>query len=263
MNTRSRDTFARQPPVRDGTASEDDAGAASEAARRASRPAGEARDGAAQPWIPTAADAVEMCRALADRQHKLDRAMRRIADLEDEVQRLAEAVRQERRFAYYDELTGLPNRRLLLDRFNQALARGSRRKKQLALLFIDLDAFKQVNDALGHAAGDELLRQVATRLSQRVRTSDTVCRYGGDEFVVLLAEIDSQESALAAARKIRSAIGKPYPMPTGPVKITASIGMAVYPMDGASYAELIVRSDLAMYFDKARCPPTIELGRHA
>ncbi len=210
--------------------------------------------------MPTPADGLEMCRALADRQRLLDQALSRVAELDREVARLTRAVDQERLFAYYDELTGLPNRRLLLDRFNQAVARGARRKKQLALLFIDLDAFKLVNDKLGHAIGDELLRQVATRLSQCVRTSDTVCRHGGDEFVVLLAEIESQESALTAARKIRSAIGRPYQMHAGAIKITASIGMAVYPVDGASYADLIVRSDMAMYFDKSRCPPPFDLA---
>ena len=120
------------------------------------------------------------------------------------MNQLAQAVAQARRFSHYDQLTGLPNRTLLLDRFNQAAARAARQRKQVALLFLDLDGFKSINDMLGHAAGDRLLQQVAARLTASIRTSDTACRYGGDEFVVLLPELECGESAVAACEKIRA-----------------------------------------------------------
>jgi diguanylate cyclase (GGDEF)-like protein len=190
---------------------------------------------------------------LADQQRRLLLAKTRIERLEQEVAQLKLAVANERQYAYFDALTGLPNRRLLMDRFNQAIARGARLHTRMALLFLDLDGFKCVNDALGHATGDELLMQVARRLNACIRASDTACRYGGDEFVVLLAQIENHEKALLVARKIRAAIAKPYLLQEQVVRVTTSIGMAVYPADGRSYAELIERSDVAMFFDKARC----------
>jgi diguanylate cyclase (GGDEF)-like protein len=120
---------------------------------------------------------------------------------------LQRAVLRSRRFAFHDELTGLPNRRLLLDRYHQAVALATRQHRLVALLFLDLDGFKNVNDTHGHAAGDRILQLVAARLLASIRASDTACRYGGDEFVVLLPELDTPGSAVAAARKIRSAVG--------------------------------------------------------
>jgi diguanylate cyclase (GGDEF)-like protein len=140
-----------------------------------------------------------------------------------------------------------------MDRFNQALARSARLHTQMALLFLDLDGFKAINDALGHAAGDQLLLQVAKRLNVCIRASDTACRFGGDEFVVLLTQVESHDRALLVARKIRAAIAKPYLLQEQVVRVTTSIGMAMYPSDGSNYVELIDRSDIAMYFDKARC----------
>lgn len=191
-----------------------------------------------------------------DAQRNLELARIRIDRLEQEVARLRRAVADERRYAYFDALTGLPNRRLLMDRFNQALARSARLHSQMALLFLDLDGFKATNDALGHAAGDQLLLQVARRLNVCIRASDTACRFGGDEFVVLLAQIENQDRAQLVARKIRTAIAKPYLLQEQVVRVTTSIGMAVYPADGCNYVELIDRSDVAMYFDKARCAGT-------
>jgi diguanylate cyclase (GGDEF)-like protein len=207
-------------------------------------------------WIPSATDAADLCRALADRQRQLDLALKKIGKLDQDVAQLTQAVALERQYAYYDALTALPNRRLLMDRFNQAVARGSRQHKQMALLFLDLNGFKSINDLHGHEIGDELLKQVANRLVSCTRTSDTVCRYGGDEFVILLAEIAGQESAVAAAAKIRARIAKPYTLAGKTVRLTTSVGLAVYPIDGARYADLIGRSDFAMYFDKASCPAT-------
>ena len=168
-----------------------------------------------------------------------------------EVLQLRHAVVEARQFAHYDQLTGLPNRSLLLDRFDQAAARGARQHKQVAVLFLDLDGFKSVNDSLGHAAGDRLLQQVAARLTASIRTSDTACRYGGDEFIILLPELECRESAVAAAKKIQAHLATPYVIDGTTIEVTASVGMAVYPMDGSEFGNLIEHADAAMYCNKA------------
>jgi len=180
--------------------------------------------------------------------------MRRETHLNEKVLQLTSAAAQAVRFAYHDELTGLPNRRLLTDRLTQAAARAQRRHSQVALLFLDLDGFKNINDTLGHAAGDKLLQQFATRLSACVRMTDTVSRYGGDEFVILLPELDGQDSAIAAAAKICSRLEIPFLVDDTEITLTASIGLAVYPTDGGDCTDLLKQSDVAMYRDKARGP---------
>jgi len=120
------------------------------------------------------------------------------------------------------------------------------------LLFLDLDGFKAINDALGHVAGDSLLKQVAARLSACVRTSDTACRFGGDEFVVLVPELEGRSSAAAAARKIRTHLAAPYFVGGVEVGVATSMGVALYPVDGKTYEDLLRQSDVAMYWDKAR-----------
>ena len=166
--------------------------------------------------------------------------------------RLAQKEAQSRHVATHDELTGLPTRSLLLDRFNQAVAQGARQGRRVALLFLDLDGFKSVNDGLGHGAGDLLLQQVAGRLSACIRAGDTACRYGGDEFVIMLPEVDGLETAAMVAEKIRSQLSTPYLVDGGTVKVTASIGTAVYPVDGQDYDALVQQSDIRMYRAKAR-----------
>ncbi len=208
----------------------------------------------------------ELRRALATSQQAL-RAARRHADALQEqdsiltrrVIQLEGALVQARQFGYHDELTGLPNRGLLLDRFNQAVARAARQHKHVALLFLDLDGFKGINDAFGHAAGDCLLQQVAARLAASIRSSDTACRYGGDEFVLLLPELDGQESAVVAADKIRAHLATPYVVDGMTIAVTASIGLSVYPADGKEYGDLIRMSDVAMYRNKVRglAPPSV------
>jgi diguanylate cyclase (GGDEF)-like protein len=202
--------------------------------------------------------AAELERALDVSRERLRAALCRIDVLETnslalrhQVALLQRTVTRSRRFAYHDELTGLPNRRLLLDRYNQAVALAARLHRLVALLFIDLDAFKTVNDTHGHAAGDRILQQVAVRLSASIRASDTACRYGGDEFVVLLPELEMRRSALAAARKIRARLAAPYVVDGTQITLTASIGIAVYPTDGHEYAELMRATDGSMYRDKA------------
>jgi len=208
---------------------------------------------------PTAAMTERLERALEVSRERLRAALCRTDALETEglllkhqVALLQRTVAQARQFAYHDELTGLPNRRLLLDRYNQAVALAARQKRRVALLFLDLNGFKKVNDVHGHAAGDSILRQVAERLRACIRTSDTACRYGGDEFVVLLPELAGRESALAAARKIRARLAVPCMVEGTQIAVTASIGVAVYPVDGNEFGDLMRMSDGLMYRDKAR-----------
>lgn len=152
--------------------------------------------------------------------------------------------------ARYDELTGLPNRGLLSDRLDTALARTQRERGRMALLYLDLDGFKQVNDSLGHAAGDLLLQEVARRLTQSLRKQDTVARMGGDEFVVLLENILTPEHAAAVADKLRSAIGQPVMIDGRQLHITPSVGIALYPEHGADARALIQHADQAMFAAK-------------
>jgi len=201
---------------------------------------------------PMFSGALDLQVALAEGTRNLDLAIQQISRLQQEIAQLSASSAKARDDAYHDELTGLPNRRLFVDRFHQAVARGSRHHKRMALLFLDLDGFKVINDSLGHDMGDKLLQQVAGRLLGCIRASDTVCRYGGDEFLVLLVEIDGLKSAMAVAAKVRSHIAKAYSLPGTVVHLTTSVGVAMQPAEGGGVADLIRRSDVAMYFDKAR-----------
>jgi diguanylate cyclase (GGDEF)-like protein/PAS domain S-box-containing protein len=158
----------------------------------------------------------------------------------------ADAIRMSH-LACHDFLTDLPNSVLLRDRITQAIALARRYDKRAAVLFIDLDDFKSVNDLLGHAVGDELLRSVALRLKGTVRASDTVSRNGGDEFVVLLAEIAREEDAALGADKIIAAMAAPHEVLGRKLHLTASVGAAVYPIHGASAEALLQAADMAMY----------------
>jgi diguanylate cyclase (GGDEF)-like protein len=150
--------------------------------------------------------------------------------------------------AFHDSLTGLPNRLLLIDRLGHALARASRTDSRAAVLFIDLDTFKNVNDSLGHAAGDELLREAASRLLSCVRAADTAARFGGDEFVVLLEDVDEHRVARVANR-ILEAMNEPFMIQNREVFIGASIGIAV---GGDEADDLLRNADLALYRAKAK-----------
>jgi diguanylate cyclase (GGDEF)-like protein len=152
-----------------------------------------------------------------------------------------------KQLAYHDTLTGLPNRTLFNDRFDHALAHASRYQHKLALLVMDLDHFKEVNDSLGHAAGDNLLKEIANRLATIMRKIDTVSRMGGDEFLLLLAEITGEEDASAVAQKVLEAIRQPVVLLGKELKVTASIGIALYPDDGSNLDSLLSNADDAMY----------------
>lgn len=149
--------------------------------------------------------------------------------------------------AHHDFLTGLPNRFLLTDRFRQVAAAAERNNSRFAVLFIDLDRFKNVNDTLGHSVGDQLLRDVAARLGSMVRGTDTISRQGGDEFLVLLGEIDTPEAAAMVARKLMQVLSEPFVLDGHPVTMTPSIGIAISPEDGSDLDSLLKHADLAMY----------------
>ncbi len=152
--------------------------------------------------------------------------------------------------AHYDVLTNLPNRTLIADRLSQAMAYAKREKVLLALMFIDLDKFKPVNDTLGHEIGDLLLKQVAQRLQQAVRASDTVARIGGDEFVVLLPVMDHTDDAKVVADKILHTLNQVFEVAQHSLNISSSIGIAVYPHHGADEKLLLINADIAMYHAK-------------
>ena len=172
--------------------------------------------------------------------------------------------------AELDVLTRLPNRMLLRDRFERALIAARRHGSRLALLFLDIDHFKQINDSLGHAAGDAVLQRVATCLLAAVRDADTVCRYGGDEFVVLLTEIAHVEDAAQVARKLAAALAVPALDGAAPLALQASIGISIYPDDGMDTDTLLGQADAAMYRVKRRGRggfawhgQNVAAGRHA
>ncbi len=156
----------------------------------------------------------------------------------------------QRSAAQHDFLTGLPNRMLLNDRVNQAIVFAPRLNKKVGVLFLDLDGFKHINDSLGHAIGDKLLQSIAKRLVTCVRTTDTVSRQGGDEFVVLLSEMAQSEDAAITARRLLQALAEGHSIDQHNLHVTASIGVSVYPDDGLNAETLIKNADTAMYQSK-------------
>uniref|UniRef100_UPI003D817739 putative bifunctional diguanylate cyclase/phosphodiesterase n=1 Tax=Trichloromonas sp. TaxID=3069249 RepID=UPI003D817739 len=161
-----------------------------------------------------------------------------------------EAEQEIRQLAYFDNLTGLPNRILFMDRLQQSLAQVGRDNSQLALLFLDLDQFKVVNDTLGHAAGDELLRQVANRLGRGLRQYDILARMGGDEFVLLISPVQGEKAAAAVARHILEMMAEPVVLDSKELFVTTSIGIVLAPADGSEAEVLLKHSDVAMYAAK-------------
>ncbi len=157
--------------------------------------------------------------------------------------------------ALHDALTGLPNRALWHDRLSQTIQEAGREQAQFALLYLDLNLFKPVNDQYGHAVGDGLLQQVAQRLQSCVRLSDTLARLGGDEFTVLLRNIKSRSDVLSVVKQIEETIAAPYEIQALPIQISIAVGMAIYPADGATADALMRGADEALYVQKnARRP---------
>jgi diguanylate cyclase (GGDEF)-like protein len=153
--------------------------------------------------------------------------------------------------AYHDGLTGLPNRSMFSKALSQSISEAHRYDRRLAVAFLDLDRFKQINDTLGHEAGDQLLKEVATRLKGCVRDSDTVARLGGDEFVVLLPQLEDEKHAGLVAQKILNAAARPFNLMGQEFRVTASIGISTYPQDGLDEQTLTKNADIAMYQAKA------------
>jgi diguanylate cyclase (GGDEF)-like protein len=176
----------------------------------------------------------------------------------DEAEANARALEELMQSSRLDPLTGLPDRRTLLDHFMQATAAARRHDGRCALLFIDIDRFKALNDRFGHAAGDAVLRLVASRLSSAVREIDTVCRYGGDEFVAVLSELAEPGDAAAVAQKLAAVISEPADVAGHTLRLSASIGVAIYPDDGDTFDVLLTHADAAMYAAKRDVSPVPE-----
>jgi len=156
------------------------------------------------------------------------------------------------RMAFFDTLTGIPNRTLFFDRLAHSISLAKRNRQMLALLFIDLDRFKSVNDNFGHDTGDLLLKEVAARLKNCLRQSDTVARMGGDEFTVILAPVSEPRDAGIFAHKILQIISEPFPLGSKKFLVSASIGISLYPEDGDAAGTLLQKADMAMYRAKER-----------
>jgi diguanylate cyclase (GGDEF)-like protein/hemerythrin-like metal-binding protein/PAS domain S-box-containing protein len=170
----------------------------------------------------------------------------------DVTERVAENVHLQM-MAYHDRLTGLPNRVLFFDRLKQVLATARRGQKKAAVMFIDLDGFKYINDTHGHDAGDKVLQAVAKRLAGLVRQADTVARLGGDEFVMLLHEVGSQDDATLVARKVLAAVAEDIPLDLGnTARVGASIGISLWPDNGTCVDDVLVAADMAMYQSKKK-----------
>ena len=172
-----------------------------------------------------------------------------ISAIRDVTERkLAEAqIKKLNHVVQHDLLTELPNRMLLHDRLTQAIRMAERHRKKLAVLFVDLDGFKPVNDSLGHAIGDAVLQSIATRLRENLRHTDTVSRQGGDEFVILLAEIESASDATLVAEKLLAVLAAPHLVGDRQLDVTASIGISIYPDHGQDAEGLVHRADMIMY----------------
>ncbi|MDE2417721.1 MAG: EAL domain-containing protein [Burkholderiales bacterium] len=185
--------------------------------------------------------------------HDLQRAQGR---LRQQIRTLRASEKDLKFLAQHDSLTRLPNRVLGSELIELAMASNQRRKVQVAVLFVDLDNFKDINDSLGHAAGDSFLKEVAMRLLTAVRVSDVVCRQGGDEFLIGLTDMDSSEDISQVANNVLQQMQMPFSLRDTEIRASCSIGIAVYPKDGATFEELLRHADLAMYQAK-------ESGRNA
>jgi diguanylate cyclase (GGDEF)-like protein len=179
--------------------------------------------------------------------------------LEEEREGVVMASRQIEHLAYHDPLTGLPNRKLFLDRLRQELSAAPRRGTKLAVMFLDLDRFKVINDSLGHSHGDELLYHVAQRLTEAVRRVDTVARLGGDEFTLLLLDLTRTEDARQVGEKVLQSLRRPFQLHGHEIYVSTSIGLSIYPQDGVEAEILLKNADIAMYQAKDKGRDNLQL----
>jgi len=200
-----------------------------------------------QEWIWSYEDVTAEREADARVQRALDELEQAVADRTTELE---EAKARAQHLADHDPLTGLPNRRLLEDRLTQALAMSQRNRQHTAVMFVDLDRFKNINDSLGHAVGDVLLKEVSQRLVSQLRTGDTICRIGGDEFVLVLPQIKRTSDVAQVAQKVIEQLSLPVMVEERELVVTPSIGIAVFPDDGRDAETLIRNADAAMYHAK-------------
>jgi diguanylate cyclase (GGDEF)-like protein len=219
---------------------------------------------------------VELAKKRLELQHKTreleelnqDLRVQRVRDLERanaalqaEIAERKQAEQRAHELATLDPLTRLANRRSLIEKLEQAIAHAEQQRECLALLFLDLDKFKTINDTLGHEAGDGILVEAALRLMTSIRASDIAARLGGDEFVVLLEDVANPAAAGKVARKIAQSLAQPYELGLHTVRTSASIGISVYPQDGASAQILMKNADLAMYHAKKERRGSIQFFR--
>jgi diguanylate cyclase (GGDEF)-like protein len=186
---------------------------------------------------------------VAERTHELEAANNRLRQAKNSAEDAAEKMTRQ---AYHDALTGLPNRLLINDRLSAAISTARNEGHRLALLFLDLDRFKVINDSLGHAVGDQLLVEIGRRLTRCVRSEDTVARFGGDEFMVLLRSVSAPEDAGRVARKILDILAEPLDCHGHELYITTSVGITIYPDDGDDNTELMRNADVSMYRAKEK-----------
>ena len=198
---------------------------------------------------------------LSDERREIDSLRATNARLVRELAALQEREAQARRLAARDDLTGLYNRRRMLELLDAAIAAAAAQRRSVGLLFIDLNGFKGINDEYGHGAGDKILVTAAARISARVRSADIVCRYGGDEFVVVLPDVPDAAALSDVAEAIRERVALPYWIDANEQHLSCAIGASMYPADGTSADVLLHRADQAMYRLKTRSTrPMLSLG---
>lgn len=202
----------------------------------------------------------ELRRALEESDRRIDE---RISSIYKEFVAGRESANKLVRLAYHDNLTGLPNRGLLMDRIKVACASGFRNKKFVAIFFIDLDGFKVVNDTFGHEAGDDLLIWVGAVLQQCVRANDTVARIGGDEFAAVITDLEDVDGISSVAQKIVERLSERVDIKGAPISIGASVGISIFPDDAEDPEALIREADSAMYEVKAQGKNGYKFFSHA
>lgn len=183
-----------------------------------------------------------------DRVHKLKNLLR---EMEAEYNEIKSTEQMSRHLAMHDSLTGLPNRLYFNDRLAWTLSYARRNKEKVALMFLDLDGFKEVNDNYGHEAGDQLLVETAKRLSECIRSTDTIARIGGDEFCVVLSQLKDEQDASIIANKFIRVLEQPFAVGGRSARVSVSIGISLFPKDGEEPADLKRKADIAMYKTKA------------